>query len=239
MASLCFNQGDLGRVSAALARARPLVRAAGGVEESARLDELAARVEHAVGNVEAARDLFARAIGVFERLTMCVAICHTFTGMARVALEAGDAGLAERLLDDAAAKLPAAGPWFRSRVLYVRALLAVQRGDPEQAIALVHQSSRSTNSSTTSTGSPTPWSRSPARRSSPARTNGRRACWGARCHQRAHGGEDRAQSRPRPPGTGGTRGARAPRSRDRWNQAYAAGRVASIESLLEDVERRI
>jgi ATP/maltotriose-dependent transcriptional regulator MalT len=57
-----------------------------------------------------------------------------------VALATGDVALAERLLDEATSVLRHAGPWFLLMTLYVRAILAVRRGNPDEAIALVRES---------------------------------------------------------------------------------------------------
>ncbi len=57
--------------------------------------------------------------------------------MALLALATGDAGQAERLLDEATSVLREAGPWFLTWALYVRAILAVRRRNPDEAIALV------------------------------------------------------------------------------------------------------
>ena len=62
------------------------------------------------------------------------------TGLAWVALAAGDEGEAERLLDEATSVLRGAGPWFLSLVAYLRAILAVLRGDPDEAIATIGES---------------------------------------------------------------------------------------------------
>jgi ATP/maltotriose-dependent transcriptional regulator MalT len=52
----------------------------------------------------------------------------------------GDAGQVERLLDDATSVLRNAGPWFLSLVRYLRAILAVRRGDADETIALMRES---------------------------------------------------------------------------------------------------
>jgi hypothetical protein len=65
---------------------------------------------------------------------------HALSGMAQVAQATGDAMQAERLLDEAAAALRDAGPWFLSLGWYVRAILAVRRRDADQAIAWVRGS---------------------------------------------------------------------------------------------------
>ena len=60
--------------------------------------------------------------------------------MAAVVLATGDAAHAERLLDEATSVLRHAAPWFLSWTLYLRAFLAVQRGNAHEAIALVRES---------------------------------------------------------------------------------------------------
>jgi hypothetical protein len=60
--------------------------------------------------------------------------------MAVVALARGDVDGAEGLLDEAATVLRQAGPWFLTWALYVRAVLAVRRGRAEEAIAVVRES---------------------------------------------------------------------------------------------------
>jgi hypothetical protein len=59
--------------------------------------------------------------------------------MAKVALASGDAAEAERLLDEATSVLRDC-PWFLALVLYRRAVLAVRRGNADEAIALVRDS---------------------------------------------------------------------------------------------------
>jgi hypothetical protein len=57
-----------------------------------------------------------------------------------VAVATGDAERAEVLLDEAAAGLRQAGPWYLSLALYWRAVLAVRRGHANQALACVRES---------------------------------------------------------------------------------------------------
>jgi len=59
--------------------------------------------------------------------------------MAGIAMATGDAGQADRLLDEATSVLGNAGPWFLMPVLYVRAILAVRRENPDEAILLVRE----------------------------------------------------------------------------------------------------
>ena len=60
--------------------------------------------------------------------------------MAVLALATGEPDEAERLLDEATSVLQSAGPWFMTWALYVRAILAVRRGNPDAAIALMRES---------------------------------------------------------------------------------------------------
>jgi predicted ATPase/DNA-binding XRE family transcriptional regulator len=135
-----FNQGELGRARAALLRARALSRADGDIDAVGRIDDLSGRIEHARGNLHAARDCFTRAIERFQASDIRWRAGNAQIGMARVALATGDTDQAERLLDEATSNLRQAGPWFLSRALYVRALLAVRRRHADEAIRLVRES---------------------------------------------------------------------------------------------------
>lgn len=59
--------------------------------------------------------------------------------MAVLDLATGSAPEAERKLDEAARALRHAGPWFLTWALYARAILAVRRGNADTAIALVRE----------------------------------------------------------------------------------------------------
>ena len=56
-----------------------------------------------------------------------------------MALAFGDTAQAERLLDEATSVLRETGPWFLNLPLYVRAILAVRRGDADAAIGFVRE----------------------------------------------------------------------------------------------------
>jgi len=102
--------------------------------------DLSARVEHALGNLKAARDQFTLAVEGFRSLAIPWGYGNALSGMASAALATGDAGEAERLLDEAMPVLRQAGPWFLTWALYVRAIVAVRRGNADEAIALVRES---------------------------------------------------------------------------------------------------
>ena len=157
--------------------------------------------------------------------------------MAAAALATGDAGQAERLLDEAASVLRDAGPWFLSLGLYMRAVLAVRRGNADQAIALVRESLtriRELHDKFAFVYALVPLAAA-------AVTQGRRRMGGAdsgrpgRRH-RTHGAtivdqpvHDLLEQAERE--------ARARLGPDRWAQAYAAGRKTSIDSLLKEIDR--
>jgi ATP/maltotriose-dependent transcriptional regulator MalT len=105
-----------------------------------RAEDLSGRVEHALGNLNAARDWFTRIVEGCQAPATPWGVGNALIGMARVVLATGDADHAERLLDEATSKLRHAGPYFMSRVLYVRAILAVRRGNADEAIRFVRES---------------------------------------------------------------------------------------------------
>jgi hypothetical protein len=90
--------------------------------------------------LKAASDWFVLAVEGFRSLAIPWGIGNALCGMASVALATGDAGDAERLLDEAMPVLRQAGPWFLTWALYVRAIVAVRRGNADEAIALVRES---------------------------------------------------------------------------------------------------
>jgi predicted ATPase/DNA-binding XRE family transcriptional regulator len=139
-ALMWFRQGELGRARAGLLRGLALAHAAGDMDVVVLAEDFSGRVEHALGNLNAARDWFTRSVGGFKAAGNLWGTGHVLSGLARVVLAAGDAGQAQRLLDEAASALRHAGPWFLLRPLYVRAILAVRRGNADEAIALVRES---------------------------------------------------------------------------------------------------
>jgi ATP/maltotriose-dependent transcriptional regulator MalT len=60
--------------------------------------------------------------------------------MAAVILATGDPAQAESLIEEATSALQHGAPLFLSLALYVRAILAVRRGNADQAIAVVRES---------------------------------------------------------------------------------------------------
>jgi ATP/maltotriose-dependent transcriptional regulator MalT len=103
-------------------------------------EDLSARVDHALGNLTAARDGFSRAVEGFQSLGISWGLGNALSGKASVALASGDTDQAGRLLVQAMPVLRQAGPWFLTWGLYVRAIVAVRRGNADEANALVRES---------------------------------------------------------------------------------------------------
>jgi hypothetical protein len=157
-------------------------------------------------------------------------------GMAAVALATGDTEETERLLDEVDPMLQGVGPWFWSLAAYVRAILALRRGNPDEAIACVRGSlirMRELHDNFAFIYALIPLAAAAALKGHDA--------WAARIL----GVRDAVTQR-----TGATaidesvndlrdqaeRGVRVRLGADRWNRAYAAGRKMSIDSLLKDIE---
>jgi hypothetical protein len=136
---MSYTKGELGRARTGLNRALALASGAGDMDIVVQAENLSGHIEHAVGNVNAARDRFTSSVKGFQALAIPWGAGSALGGMAAVAIAIGDAGQAERLLDEATSVLRNAGPWFLMPVLYVRAILAVRRGSADEAIALVRE----------------------------------------------------------------------------------------------------
>jgi hypothetical protein len=138
-AIMWYWQGEHSRAHSSTTRALALAVEAGDREMVAQAEHLLGHVEYALGHVDAARDRFANGVKTFGPLSMPWGTGLSLTGLAQVALATGDAGQAERLLDEAAPVLRHAGPWFLSLGSYIRAILAVRRGNALQAMVLVRE----------------------------------------------------------------------------------------------------
>ena len=139
-AIMAFTQGELERARAGLTGVLALAPEVGDVQMVATAEMMLGHIELAGRNVEAARDRFAHSYERFTALAIPWGAGHALTGMAWVVLATGDVGHAERLLDEATTLLGRAGPWFESLNIQRRANLAVRRGNPDQAISLVRES---------------------------------------------------------------------------------------------------
>jgi len=235
-AVMWYTQGELRRARNGLNRALALAHDACDRSVVAQAQHLFGHIEHAAGNVEAARDRFADSIERFRALAIPSGTGTVLSGMAVLALATGDLGEAERLLDEATSVLRHAGPWFLTWALYARAILAVRRGDADAAIALVRESLtriRTLHDKFAFVYALVPLSAAAVLKSDDV--------WAARIL----GARDAVTER-----TGVTvvdksvqdlrhqseREARARLGADRWDVAYAAGRGHSIDALLKDID---
>jgi ATP/maltotriose-dependent transcriptional regulator MalT len=100
-------------------------------------DNLLGHVEHACGNFDAARARFTRTLDAFRTVAIPWGVGNALNGMASIALSTGDVSQAERLLLEATSALQEGAPWFLAPVINLRALLAARRGNHDEAIALV------------------------------------------------------------------------------------------------------
>ena len=235
-ALLLFTQRELARAHSGVSRALALVRDAGDVSLEARAEDLIARIEHALGNVAAAREHFARSVERFHALGIQWGAGNALIGMAGVALATGDDAEAERLLDDAVSELRHTGPWFLARALFVRAILAMKRGHADETIALVRDSLtriRDLQDKYLFMYALVPLAAAALRKGD--------AAWAARIL----GARDAVSL-----STGATvvrkavhdlreeteREARARLGQDRWAVAYAAGHRTSIDTILNEID---
>jgi predicted ATPase/DNA-binding XRE family transcriptional regulator len=235
-ATMWYTQGELGRARAALDRALALADHGGDMEIAAHAENLSAHVDHAFGNIDDARARFTRSAAAFRTMKSPAGIGNALSGMAAVTLATGNADQAEQLLDEAAVVLRQAGPWFLTWALYVRAILDVRRGRPDEAIGLIRESLtriRDLHDKFAFVYALVPLAAAAALKGDDV--------WAARIL----GTRDVVTER-----TGVTvadksvldlraraeREARARLSPERWTRAYAAGRNASIDSLLEDID---
>ena len=234
-AMMRYSLGDLGPARTALTHALALAQDAGDPHSIAQAEHMFGHVEHALGNANAARDRFTRSVEGFRALAIPWGIGNSLNGMAKVALEVGDFAEAERLLDEATSVLRHC-PWFLALVSYRRALLAVRRGNPDEAIALVRESLtlfRQVNDKFAIVYLMIPLAAAAILKGDDL--------WAARIL----GARDAVTER-----TGGTiadkwvhalgdhaeREVRARLGPDRWARAHAAGRTTSIDGLLKDIE---
>ena len=230
-----YSLGELGRARTGLTRALALAHDAGDTDIVAQAEHLFGHVEHAVGDANAARDRFTRSVEGFRALAIPWGLGNSLNGMAKVALAIGDDAEAERLLDEATSVLRHC-PWFLALVSYRRAILAVRRGNADEAIALVRESLtlfRQLHDKFAIVYVMVPLAAAAVLKGDDL--------WAARIL----GARDAVTER-----TGATvvdkwvhalgeqaeAEVRARLGPDRWARAYAAGRVTSIDSLIKDAD---
>jgi hypothetical protein len=232
---MLFAQGEVFRARSGVTRA--LTCDAVDMDVAVMAGHLLGHVEHAQGNLDAAHERFLASAQGFDALSIHWGVGNALIGQAGIALAGGDVEQGERLLDGATSVLRHAGPWFLNMPLYIRALNAVRRGRADEAIALVREtlvSSRILHDKFAFVYALTPLAAAAVLKGDHA--------WAAR----VLGARDAVVER-----TGAAsidrsvkelrerteEEARARLGPDRWARAFCAGRSASIDSLLKDIDR--
>jgi len=135
-----YAQGDLTAARTLLTRARAVVDGTDDKEIAAHVDHMLGRVDYALGDTDAAGSSFTDSREGFRALARPWGNVLALNGMAWVALATGDFGGAERLLDEATSEAEYVGPWFLALTQNVRAMASVQRGKADEAITWVRDS---------------------------------------------------------------------------------------------------
>ena len=236
-AVLWYTQGELGRAHAAITRALALPRGAGDMNVIAQAENLCGHIEHSLGNLNVARQRFASSVERFRALAVPSGIGNALSWMAVVALASGDSDQAERLLDEATSVLRHADPWFLTWALYVRAILAVRRAKPVEAVSLVRESLtriRELHDKFAFVYALVPLAAAAVLKGDDA--------WAARILGAREAVTERTGVTVVDPSVRdlreqAEREARARLGPNRWAQAYAAGRSTSIDAILSDIDR--
>jgi predicted ATPase/transcriptional regulator with XRE-family HTH domain len=137
---MSYMQREPQRARERLVRALDLAYASGNPALVARTETMFGHIEHGTGNLERARDHFARGAEHARALGIPWGIGSALSGLGGVLLAMGKTAQALRVLDEATAALKEAGPWFLAPVRCYRATLALQRGNPDEAIAVSRES---------------------------------------------------------------------------------------------------
>jgi tetratricopeptide (TPR) repeat protein len=236
--AMAYSLGEIAQAETALARALALASDTGDIARAALAEMLLGRVEYASGHLEAAQEHYTRSLERSRSLPSSWGIGNTLTGMATVLLASGEATSAQPLLEEAISQLRPFGPWFLALALDVRAILAVQRGNADETIAIVRESLtliRGLHDNHAFVFALGPLAVA-------AMLKGDEA-WAARIL----GARDAVTERTRATVVVrqsldnliglGEREMRARHGADGWAAAYAAGRQMSIDSLLNDIDR--
>ena len=236
-AVMCFAEGKLERGRIALDRALGLARTAGDNEIIAEAEYGLGQMERAAGRVDSARDFFTRSLAGFRALNKPTGAGKTLAGMAAMTLHVGDAAAeTERLVEEMVSTLGDNAPWFLCFGLGFRAILAVRHGQADEAIGLVREALlriRALNDRFSLMYSLVPLAAAAVLKGNDA--------WAARILGTRDAVVDRTGATLADPSFHALRAqierdVRARLGPDRWAAAYAAGRKASIDTLLKDID---
>jgi predicted ATPase len=131
-----YAQGDLALARVSANRAVAIADSANDRAIALETMMFSGHVEHALGNGRLAAERFTESLAGFRELGLTWAIGHALSGLAWVVVTDGDFDRAESLLAEASLVLASSGPWFMSLGLYLRIVLAVRRGKPDEALVV-------------------------------------------------------------------------------------------------------
>jgi predicted ATPase/transcriptional regulator with XRE-family HTH domain len=236
-AVMWYARGEPDRADAELRVARGLTADVGATDVMAVADLMRGHVERLAGNIAAARERYAEGLSAFQSLASPWGVGYALSVMGWAALASGDEDQAEQMVGKAASALRGTCPWLLLLGLYIRSILAVRHRNPDAAIACVRESLvliRRVHDKYAFVHILVPLAAAAILR--------RDTAWAARIL----GARDAVAERTGAKVVDGLaqdllkmvdREGRTGLGPDRWTRAYASGRTASIESLLNDIER--
>jgi len=235
-ALMMYSAGELKAAGTQSARAWALAESANDTVLAAHARTITGHIAHAAGQVSDAREQFTRAAETFQEFSIEWARGSALSGKGGVALAMGDVAEAERLLDEATRVLCDSGPWFLMPVRCFRAVLAVHRGQADEAIALMRQSLvhiRELHDKYAFVYALVPLAAGAMLKGDAARAA---RFLGARAAVSERTGARVVVQVIQDIGDRAERDARAVLGADRFATAFAAGRTASIDALLKDID---
>jgi tetratricopeptide (TPR) repeat protein len=236
-ALLMYSVGELKAAGTEIGRAWALAESANDTVLAAHARTITGHIAHAAGQVSDAREQFARAAETFQQFSIEWARGSALSGKGGVALAMGDVAEAERLLDEATRALRDSGPWFLMPVRCFRAVLAVHRGQADEAIALMRQSLihiRELHDKYAFVYALVPLAAGAMLKGDAARAA---RFLGARAAVSERTGARVVVKVIQDIGDRAERDARSVLGVDRFATAFGAGRTASIDALLKDIDR--
>ena len=139
-ASMRYSLGDLGQARTELERVLAMGDAAGDLALPPFAQLVLAHVDHAEGRARDACARFLESIEGHRALNTTWAVGNGLSGLAGALMALGDDAGAEARVREADGALRDVGRWFRALALYVHAMLDVRRGDAGAALAHVRES---------------------------------------------------------------------------------------------------
>ena len=233
---LWFTLGAYEDCRTAATRAFARAQACGELETASYAELLLGHVAYGIGDRATARECFTGSLRGFRAASISWGVANAVMGIAAVALASGDMAETDRLLDEADTMLQYVGPWFSSLAAYVRAILALRRGNPDEAIAHVHGSltkMRELHDNFAFIFALIPLAAAAALKGEDIWTA---QILGVRDAINQRTGATAIDKSVEDLRDQAERDVRLRLGADRWNRAYAAGRRMSIDSLLKDIE---